>query len=119
MSLNEELQASNEELEASKEELQSMNEELSTLNTQLQENLQRQRIIGNDLQNVLSSSDTATLFLDAEAAHPLLHPGNPAAVQYPTSRRGPSDRRFHPKFRRSRADARRRTHAHRAGSDQE
>ncbi len=64
MSLNEELQASNEELEASKEELQSMNEELSTLNTQLQENLQRQRIIGNDLQNVLSSSDTATLFID-------------------------------------------------------
>ena len=66
MSLNEELQASNEELEASKEELQSMNEELSTLNTQLQENLQRQRIIGNDLQNLLSSSDAATLFLDAE-----------------------------------------------------
>jgi two-component system, chemotaxis family, CheB/CheR fusion protein len=65
MSLNEELQASNEELEASKEELQSMNEELSTLNTQLQENLQRQRVIGNDLQNVLSSSDTATLFLDS------------------------------------------------------
>ncbi len=65
MSLNEELQASNEELEASKEELQSMNEELSTLNTQLQENLQRQRIIGDDLRNVLSSSDTATLFLDA------------------------------------------------------
>ncbi|HME27591.1 MAG TPA: chemotaxis protein CheB [Acetobacteraceae bacterium] len=64
MSLNEELQASNEELEASKEELQSMNEELSTLNTQLQENLQRQRIIGNDLQNVLSSSDAAMLFLD-------------------------------------------------------
>jgi two-component system, chemotaxis family, CheB/CheR fusion protein len=65
MSLNEELQASNEELEAAKEELQSMNEELSTLNTQLQENLQRQRIIGDDLRNVLSSSDTATLFLDA------------------------------------------------------
>ncbi len=64
MSLNEELQASNEELEASKEELQSMNEELSTLNTQLQENLQRQRVVGNDLQNVLSSSDAATLFLD-------------------------------------------------------
>jgi len=66
MSLNEELHATNEELEASKEELQSMNEELTTLNAQLHESLDRQRIVSDDLQNVLSSSDVATLFLDAK-----------------------------------------------------
>lgn len=65
MSLNEELHATNEELEASKEELQSMNEELTTLNSQLHESLDRQRVVSDDLQNVLSSSDVATLFLDA------------------------------------------------------
>jgi two-component system CheB/CheR fusion protein len=64
MSVNEEFQSTNEELLTSKEELQSLNEELTALNSQLQETLERQRTTSNDLQNVLYSTDVATLFLD-------------------------------------------------------
>jgi two-component system CheB/CheR fusion protein len=64
LSVNEEYQSTNEELETSKEELQSLNEELTALNSQLQETLERQRTTSNDLQNVLYSTDVATLFLD-------------------------------------------------------
>ena len=64
LSLNEEFQSTNEELLTSKEELQSLNEELTALNTQLQETLERQRTTSNDLQNILYSTDVATLFLD-------------------------------------------------------
>lgn len=66
LSVNEEYQSANEELLTSKEELQSLNEELTALNGQLQETLERQRTTSNDLQNVLYSTDVATLFLDAE-----------------------------------------------------
>jgi len=64
LSVNEEYQSANEELLTSKEELQSLNEELTALNSQLQETLERQRITSNDLQNVLYSTNIATLFLD-------------------------------------------------------
>ncbi len=64
LSVNEEFQSTNEELLTSKEELQSLNEELTALNCQLQETLDRQKITSNDLQNVLYSTDVATLFLD-------------------------------------------------------
>jgi two-component system CheB/CheR fusion protein len=66
LSVNEEFQATNEELVASKEELQSLNEELTALNAQVQETLERQRTTSNDLQNVLYSTDVATLFLDTD-----------------------------------------------------
>ena len=66
LSVNEEFQSTNEELLTSKEELQSLNEELTALNGQLQETLDRQRRTANDLQNVLYSTDVATIFLDAE-----------------------------------------------------
>jgi two-component system CheB/CheR fusion protein len=66
LSVNEEFQSTNEELLTSKEELQSLNEELTALNSQLQETLDRQRITSNDLQNVLYSTDVATLFLDID-----------------------------------------------------
>jgi two-component system CheB/CheR fusion protein len=65
MSVSEEFQSTNEELVTSKEELQSLNEELTALNSQLQETLERQRGTSNDLQNILHSSDVATLFLDS------------------------------------------------------
>ncbi len=64
MSMNEEFQSTNEELETSKEELQSLNEELSTLNTQLQQKIDEERRVSDDLNNLLSSSGIATLFLD-------------------------------------------------------
>jgi two-component system CheB/CheR fusion protein len=66
LSVNEEFQSTNEELLTSKEELQSLNEELTVLNHQLQETLERQRTTSDDLQNVLYSTDVATLFLDLE-----------------------------------------------------
>ncbi len=64
LSVNEEYQSTNEELLTSKEELQSLNEELTAVNSQLQETLERQRTTSNDLQNVLYSTNVATLFLD-------------------------------------------------------
>ena len=64
LSINEEYQSANEELLTSKEELQSLNEELTALNSQLQETLERHRTTANDLQNVLYSTDVATIFLD-------------------------------------------------------
>jgi two-component system CheB/CheR fusion protein len=64
LSVNEEYQSTNEELLTSKEELQSLNEELTALNSQLQETLEQQRTTSNDLQNVLYSTDVATIFLD-------------------------------------------------------
>ncbi|OYY91803.1 MAG: histidine kinase [Sphingomonas sp. 28-66-16] len=66
LSVNEEYQTTNEELLTSKEELQSLNEELTALNGQLQETLERQRTTADDLQNVLYSTDVATLFLDID-----------------------------------------------------
>jgi two-component system CheB/CheR fusion protein len=64
LSINEEFQSTNEELETSKEELQALNEELTALNGQLQESLEHQRATAADLQNILNSSDIATIFLD-------------------------------------------------------
>ncbi len=64
LSVNEEFQSTNEELLTSKEELQSLNEELTALNSQLQSSLDHQRLISNDLQNILNSTDVATIFLD-------------------------------------------------------
>jgi two-component system CheB/CheR fusion protein len=66
MSVNEELQSSNEELETSKEELQSLNEELTTVNNQLHTKVDELEEINNDIQNLVSSSDFATVFLDRE-----------------------------------------------------
>jgi two-component system CheB/CheR fusion protein len=65
LSVNEEFQSANEELLTSKEELQSLNKELTARNSQLQETLDRQRTTSDDLQNVLYSTDVATIFLDA------------------------------------------------------
>lgn len=64
LSVKEEFQSTNEELLKSKEELQSLNEELAALKSQLQETLERQRSTSDDLQNILYSTDVATLFLD-------------------------------------------------------
>jgi two-component system CheB/CheR fusion protein len=66
LSVNEEYQSTNEELLTSKEELQSLNEELTALNSQLQETLEQQRSTSNDLQNILYSTNMATLFLDPD-----------------------------------------------------
>ncbi len=66
VSTNEELQSSVEELETSKEELQSVNEELTIINSQLQDKVERLDSANSDLDNILKSTQIATLFLDGE-----------------------------------------------------
>ncbi|ASY62158.1 Chemotaxis protein methyltransferase CheR [Sinorhizobium sojae CCBAU 05684] len=65
-SMNEELQSTNEELETSKEELQSFNEELQTVNSQLQHKNQELADTTDTLNNLLASSEVATVFLDTD-----------------------------------------------------
>jgi two-component system, chemotaxis family, CheB/CheR fusion protein len=62
-SINEEYRSTAEELETSKEELQSINEELQTLNNELKLKLDVVSRAHNDLQNLMSATDVATLFL--------------------------------------------------------
>jgi two-component system CheB/CheR fusion protein len=63
-SVNEELQSTNEELETSKEELQSVNEELATVNNELQTKVADLSQINNDMNNLLSGTGIATVFVD-------------------------------------------------------
>ena len=64
LSINEELQSTTEELATSKEEMQSINEELLTVNTELQNKVEELTQVNNDLDNLLISTDIATIFLD-------------------------------------------------------
>lgn len=63
-SSNEELRSTLEELETSKEELQSVNEELQTVNQENRHKVEELGQLSSDLQNLLASTDIATLFLD-------------------------------------------------------
>ena len=65
-STNEELQSTNEELETSKEELQSANEELITVNSELQDKVDQLIEASNDVNNLLASTNIASIFLDSE-----------------------------------------------------
>ncbi|HMI87031.1 MAG TPA: chemotaxis protein CheB [Polyangiaceae bacterium] len=63
---NEELQASNEELQSTNEELQSVNEELYSVNAEYQRKIAELTELTNDMDNLLSSTDVGTIFLDRE-----------------------------------------------------
>jgi two-component system CheB/CheR fusion protein len=65
-SANEELRSAMEELETSKEELQSMNEELQTVNQENRHKVEELALLTADLQNLLTATEIATLFLDRE-----------------------------------------------------
>ena len=65
-SANEELQSTNEELMTSKEEMQSLNEELITVNAELQRKVEELSRSNSDMNNLLNSTDIATMFLDAD-----------------------------------------------------
>ena len=62
--VNEELRSASEELETSKEELQSINEELTTVNFELKIKVDETGMMNDDLQNLIASSDIATIFID-------------------------------------------------------
>jgi two-component system CheB/CheR fusion protein len=62
--MNEELRSSTEELETSQEELQSLNEELTTVNQELKIKIDEITQRRNDVQNLINSTDIATIFLD-------------------------------------------------------
>lgn len=66
MAMNEELQSTNEELESSKEELQSLNDELSNSNNSLDAKVIEIEGLYTDLNNLINSTETATLLLDQE-----------------------------------------------------
>ncbi|MDJ0782346.1 MAG: chemotaxis protein CheB [Desulfosarcinaceae bacterium] len=61
---NEELLASNEELQSTNEELQSVNEELHTVNTEYQHKIIELTELNNDINNLMESTEVATLFID-------------------------------------------------------
>jgi len=63
-STNEELQSSNEEMETAKEEMESLNEELNSVNSELQNKVESLSETNDDMQNLLNSTDIATIFLD-------------------------------------------------------
>ena len=63
-SVNEELQSTNEELQTSKEEMQSINEELQTVNAEMLAKNDLLSNLNSDLQNLLDSTQIATIFLD-------------------------------------------------------
>lgn len=65
-SMNEELQSTTEQLETSKEELQSVNEELIIVNQELKEKVDELDRANSDLQNLMASTEIATLFVDRE-----------------------------------------------------
>ena len=64
--MNEELRSATEELETSREELQSINEELVTVNHELKGNIEELGRANSDLQNLMASTNIATVFLDRE-----------------------------------------------------
>ena len=66
VSVNEEAQSTNEELEASKGEMQSLNEELNTINSELSGKVEELDRANNDLKNLFSSTEIATIFLDRD-----------------------------------------------------
>jgi chemotaxis methyl-accepting protein methylase/signal transduction histidine kinase/chemotaxis response regulator CheB len=63
---NEELLAANEELQSTNEELQSVNEELYTVNAEYQSKIGELTELNADMDNLLSSSEIGTLFLDGQ-----------------------------------------------------
>jgi PAS domain S-box-containing protein len=62
--INEELRSATEELETGKEELQSVNEELTTVNQELKGKVDEVARINSDLENLMRSTEIATIFLD-------------------------------------------------------
>ncbi|QDU10867.1 chemotaxis protein CheB [Gimesia aquarii] len=63
---NEELTAANEELQSTNEELHSVNEELYTVNAEHQRKIDELTELTDDMDNLLTTTNVHTLFLDGE-----------------------------------------------------
>lgn len=64
----EELRSTTEELKTSRDELQSMNQELTSVNQEMSARLEALATVNADLQNLLSATSIATVFLDTRLA---------------------------------------------------
>jgi two-component system CheB/CheR fusion protein len=64
--MNEEQRSASEELETSREEIQAANEELVTLNQELKSKVDEVSRTNDDLQNLMASTDIATIFLSRD-----------------------------------------------------
>jgi two-component system, chemotaxis family, CheB/CheR fusion protein len=60
------LKTANEELQAMNEELQSINEEINTINQELKYKVEELGRANSDLQNLMTSTQIATIFLDRD-----------------------------------------------------
>lgn len=65
-SMNEELQTANEELQTSREEARAANEELQTVNEELNTKIEELKRTHSDLENLLRSTQIATVFVDRQ-----------------------------------------------------
>ncbi len=92
---NEELKASNEELLSMNEELQSANEELETSKEAVQVGAEALSLVNDDLENLLRSSEVATLFVDDELRILRLHAGRGGRLQRVAGRCRPPARSPH------------------------
>ena len=72
--VNEELRSAAEELDTSREELQSVNEELRTVNEELNVKVEEVTRTRDNLQNLINSTDIATIFLDRDFRVKLFSP---------------------------------------------
>jgi two-component system CheB/CheR fusion protein len=80
--INEELRSTAEELETSTEELQSVNEELQTVNQELKIKLEELSLSSSNLQNLINSTDIATIFLDRSLRVQLFTPAAKAIFNF-------------------------------------
>ena len=75
---NEELQSTNEELNSANEELQSTNEELYSVNSEFERSNIELKELNDDHVNLLSSIDSAIIFLDARMCIRRFNPASSA-----------------------------------------
>lgn len=74
-SANEQLTSSNEELQSTNEELHSVNEELYTVNAEHQRKIDELTELNNDMDNLLTSTNVHTIFLDCDLCIRRFTPG--------------------------------------------